>query len=227
MHTNGSGASARMTSSNGPTVSPRADASFLGRVLGRLAGPMLPTWDGFVDGRGLADAGSGPASPLHPPSPPHPPCLPDWATTPEMPCLGPTPTSLEKMSGDDSTTILAFAVMGLVGVIGLTAFARERSRELHQGNQPAPRLEVVDVGPGAALRGSQRAGRVGGPLCSSPASSGRDACLLNRHRSPLRSSPPASTGTRRKSEETVRKGKPSLRSGWRQCLAGRRACHQA
>merc|ERR1719409_1490154 len=39
-----------------------------------------------------------------------------------MPCLGPTPTSFEKFSGDDSTTILAFAVMGLVGVIGLTAF---------------------------------------------------------------------------------------------------------
>jgi len=92
----------------------------------------------FVDGRGLADDGSGPTSPPSPASPPNPPCLPDFATTPEMPCLGPTPTSFENFSGDDSTTILAFAVMGLVGVIGLTAFARERSRELHQGNQPAP-----------------------------------------------------------------------------------------
>ena len=126
------------------------------------SGPMLPTE--FVDGRGLADDGSGPASPPNPPSPPHPPCLPDWATTPEMPCLGPTPTSFEKFSGDDSTTILAFAVMGLVGVIGLTAFARERSRELHQGNPPAPRLEVVDVGPGAALWGSQRGAEWAG-LC--------------------------------------------------------------
>ena len=194
-------------------VTPRR--KFFGRGFWAGArGPMLPTWDEFVDGRGLADDGSGPASP---PNPPSPPCLPDWATTPEMPCLGPTPTSFEKFSGDDSTTILAFAVMGLVGVIGLTAFARERSRELHQGNQPAPRLEVVDVGPGAALWGSQRAGRVGGPLCSSPASSGPDARLLNRHRRSPASSPPASTGTRRKSEETVRKGKPSVRSGWRQC----------
>ena len=76
---------------------------------------MLPTE--FVDGRGLADDGSGPTSPPSPASPPNPPCLPDFATTPEMPCLGPTPTSFENFSGDDSTTILAFAVMGLVGLI--------------------------------------------------------------------------------------------------------------
>ena len=97
---------------------------------------MLPSLDRFVDGRSLADTGSGVPSP---PSPPHPPCLPDWDTTPGMPCLGPAPPSFELISEDESTTILAFAVMGLVAVIGLIAFARERSRELLQGNK-APRL---------------------------------------------------------------------------------------
>ena len=100
------------------------------------AGWMLPSMDRFVDGRSLADTGLGVPSP---PSPPHPPCLPDWDTTPGMPCLGPAPPSFELISEDESTTILAFAVMGLVAVIGLIAFARERSRELLQGNK-APRL---------------------------------------------------------------------------------------
>ena len=96
---------------------------------------MLPSLDRFVDGRSLADTGLGVPSP---PSPPHPPCLPDWDTTPGMPCLGPAPPSFEQIAEDDSTTVLAFAVMGLVAVIGLIAFARKRSRELHQGNK-APR----------------------------------------------------------------------------------------
>merc|ERR1712194_241735 len=43
-------------------------------------------------------------------------------TTPGMPCLGPAPPSFELISEDESTTILAFAVMGLVAVIGLIAF---------------------------------------------------------------------------------------------------------
>ena len=108
-------------------------ASFLG-VESRAV--MLPSLDRFVDGRSLADTGLGVPSP---PSPPHPPCLPDWDTTPGMPCLGPAPPSFELIAEDESTTILAFAVMGLVAVIGLIAFARERSRELLQGNK-APRL---------------------------------------------------------------------------------------
>ena len=91
-----------------------------------------------------------------------------------------------------------------------------RSRGLKRGDHFAVLMEnnshYLQV-----VWGSQRAGRVGGPLCSSPASPGRDARLLNRHRRSPASSPPASTGTRRKSEETVRKGKPSVRSGWRQC----------
>ena len=158
--------------------------------------------DRFVDGRSLADTGLGVPSP---PSPPHPPCLPGWDTTPGMPCLGPAPPSFELISEDDSTTILAFAVMGLVAVIGLTAFARERSRELHQGNK-APRL------------GNEFGRAWGCTLGSSTAAPlSFDARLLNQHRSLLRSSPLGSTGPRRKSKESGSKEGASLRSGGLQC----------
>ena len=66
-----------------------------------------------------------------------------------MPCLGPAPPSFEQIAEDDSTTVLAFAVMGLVAVIGLIAFAHKRSRELHlETKHPALGNEVV--GPGEA-----------------------------------------------------------------------------
>jgi hypothetical protein len=168
----------------------------------RLGGSMLAELDRFVDGRSLADTGLGVPSP---PSPPHPPCLPGWDTTPGMPCLGPAPPSFELISEDDSTTILAFAVMGLVAVIGLTAFARERSRELHQGNK-APRL------------GNEFGRAWGCTLGSSTAAPlSFDARLLNQHRSLLRSSPLGSTGPRRKSKESVSKEGASLRSGGLRC----------
>ena len=164
---------------------------------------MLPRLDPSVHGRKLADVGLGvPGLIVSPPSPPHPPCLPDWDTTPGMPCHGPAPPSFELVPEDDSTKILGFAVMGLVAVIALIAVVRVRSRELHQGNNKC--RQGNEVGRAwAALRDSQR-----GPTPRQHPHWSRDARLLNGHRSLLRLSPSTSSGWRNGSKKNASKESP-------------------
>ena len=69
------------------------------------------------------EPGSGDMRPPSPAPPPHPPCIPNWRMLPGTPCHGPAPPTLPTVAPDDGTTVLGFAIFGLLGVIAVTALA--------------------------------------------------------------------------------------------------------